>query len=357
MGMRQVRKATIRDVAAHAGVSTATISYFVGGRHDVCSPETGLRIQAAVKELGYYPNSIGRSLRQKSTKTLGLCMLALSDPQAMPGSFFLERLSLGITTYADASDYSVLLYPASVRDGTSCDAFLDGRVDGLLFHPHDNIRTQKVAAAGLPTVLLTRSIALPDACGAVWADESQCMDLALSHLWDLGHRRIAHIAGPTNPGGVSFNRAADVAVQRLHAYNSWMMERDSFDPVLVGAADGWTGERVPNVMINLLNLKYPPTAVVCANDRLAIAAIAAANEAGISVPRDISVVGVDNSPETRGRRPALTSVHIPLEEIGREAVSTLLRLMHGAPVDECRIKLPVTRLVIRDSTTTPRKEA
>lgn len=348
--MRQFRKATIKDVAAKAGVSTATVSYFISGREDVCSTDTAGRIRAAVSELNYAPSSLSRGLRRRSTMTLGLCMLAPSDPQAANGNFFLERLWRGITMQTDAEDYSLLLYPASVREGISCDAFLDGRVDGLLFHLHDNVRTGRLAAAGMPTVLLTRSYDLPDGCGAVWADEVQTLDLALAHLWRLGHRRIAHIAGPVGIHGTEGRPARDIAVQRLEAYTTWMQTHGVYDPALIGYADGWTAYQTQRIVADWSRLAAPPTAAVCVNDAQALGIIAAAGQEGLSVPGDLSVVGVDNSPQNSNTAPALTSVDVPIEEIGREAVRALLRLMHGAPIEHCRTVLPVTNLVVRDST-------
>jgi len=121
------------------------------------------------------------------------------DPNIDFGFHFYERLWRGIVAEADRIDYSLLHFPASVRKGASTDAFLDGRIDGILYHANThtdpNERPARLASAGLPTVLLTRSRDLPDGCGTVYIDENSTANLAMEHLWDLGHRRIAHIAG------------------------------------------------------------------------------------------------------------------------------------------------------------------
>ena len=122
---------------------------------------------------------------------------------------------------------------ASVRQSQSCDAFLDGRVDGVLFHAHteDNVRSARIASAGMPIVLLTRSINVPAGCAAVYIDESEVVELALNHLWDRGHRRIAHLAGPVAPQGHGFRGDIDdIAIERLDYYCSWMERRGLVKP-------------------------------------------------------------------------------------------------------------------------------
>jgi len=123
------------------------------------------------------------------------------------------------------------------------------------------------------------------------------------------------------------------------------------DPDLIGQAQGWKGIHVPGIVARWARLPEPPTAVFCANDSLAFAVIAAARELGWRVPEDLSVVGVDNSGVTEDYRPPLTSVEISIESVGREGVNALFRLMQGAPLEECRVTVPVTEIVVRSSTT------
>jgi DNA-binding LacI/PurR family transcriptional regulator len=359
MKTRTFRKASIKDVALRAGVSTTTVSYFVNGREDVCAPETAARIRAAIDELQYTPSSLTRGLRSsRATNTIGVCLYSPLDPELRFGAPFFERLWRGIVRESDDANYSLLHYPKEVRDGVTTDAFLDGRVDGLLFHQLDPARGRRVVAAGMPTVLLARSVDLPDGCGAVFADESRTVGLALDHLFTLGHRRIAHLAGPVRPAGEGSAEADgpdDVALLRLAAYTSWMERSGSFDPALIGHADSWVveGDRVAGVVAEWAALPKPPTAVLCANDALATAVVAAALALGVSVPGELSVVGIDDSAEARQAPVPLTSVAVPVEEIGREGVRALLRLMAGGPADSCRVALPVTDIVVRASTAPP----
>lgn len=349
--VRTFRKATIKDVAQHASVSTTTVSVFVSGREDVCSPETAERIRAAIAALHYTPSSLTGGLRRRATTTIGVCMHTPFDADVAYGNLFFEKLWRGIAAEADRENYALLHYPAAVRAGESSDAFLDGRVDGMLFHSHDNARPARVAAAGMPTVLLTRSLDLPENCGAAWADEAQTAELALSHLWELGHRRIAHVAGPVELQLVDPRQEQpdDIAIRRRDGYTAWMQARSAYDPNLVGLAGSWTGSRVAEIVAAWLRLPEPPTAVFCANDTLAFAVIAAARRQGRRVPEDLSVVGVDNSPAACDCAIPLTSIEVPIEAVGREGMSALLRLTQGAPLEDCRVALPVSEIVVRSS--------
>lgn len=345
--MKRFKKATISDVAEKAGVSITTVSRFVSGRENVCSPETAERIRTAITDLHYTPSSMVSSAVGRPTKTLGVCMYSPLDPTVSFGNFFFERLWRGILAQASTQGYALLHYPGAVHGGSSTDPFLDGRVDGLLYHPPGSIRSPhshdsrpaRLAAAGMPTVVLTRSRNLPDACGAAFTDEAETAALALSHLWEQGHRRIAHIAGPTGFDG-------DIAIGRLEAYRNWMRERGVYDPALEGEMAGWnTDEHIAETIANWHSLAARPTAVFAANDLCAFAVITAARGLGWSVPAELSVVGVDNTPEAAAL--GLTSVEPSMEEVGRAAVRALLDLIQGSA--PARIAVPVTRIVHRDT--------
>lgn len=350
--MQRFKKATISDVAEKAGVSITTVSRFVGGNENVCSGETARRIRTAIKDLHYTPSSMVSSAAGRAKKTLGVCMYSPLDQNLVFGGFFFEQIWRGILAQASAEEYALLHYPGVVHSSTSTDPFLDGRVDGLLYHPPTALRSPsapdnrpvRLAAAGMPTVVLTRSLDLPDACGAAFADEIGTGSLALSHLWEQGHRRIAHLAGPTGPGG-------DIAFGRLEAYRAWMRERGVYDPALEGHMPGWRADaHVAEVVEQWHRLEAPPTAIFAANDALALAVCTAAGTLGWNVPSELSVIGVDNTPEAI--KAGLTSVAPPMEQVGQAAVRALLGLIQGTPVAQCRIAVPVTQIVHRDTVST-----
>ena len=138
----------------------------------------------------------------------------------------------GIHLEAGERDYSLLLYSPGVRRGNDYRPFLDGRVDGVLMDAgHKDPRPAKIAAAGMPIVTITRSLDLPPGCGTVYAEEWDTVNLALSHLWGLGHRRIAHIAGPCRNDLLPLrgdDEQNDIAIQRRDYYEAWLTERGLF---------------------------------------------------------------------------------------------------------------------------------
>jgi len=355
--LRHFRKATIKEVAAHAAVSTTTVSLYVSGRKQVCSAETAERIEKAVSALSYTPSSLTRGLRQRNSTTIGVCLTNPMDPGVAYGQPFFEQLWRGIMHQADIENYSLLHYPAKVRDGRGCEPFLDGRVDGMLMHEHEDARSIELASAGMPLVLLTRSLNIPEGCGCAYADEAMTTDVAMAHLWELGHRRIAYIAGPV--GDILKSRLAktqfgfskdDVAVTRLETFVDWVKQRRVYDPALILSSGDWVAPDATLLLDQLLALPQPPTAIFCGNDALALDIIQVARQRGLRVPDNLSVVGVDNSPQSRENGVALTTVDVRIEEIGRESLRALLRLMRDEPEDHYRISLPISQLVVRHTT-------
>lgn len=335
----------------------------MSGRESVCSPETAERIRRAVSMLNYTPNSLTRGLRRGELTTIGVCLHNPMDYDLAFGSLYFEQLWRGVMFQADRENYSLLHYPFSVREGTTSDAFLDGRVDGILLHDHSNSRAAHLSRAGMPTVLLDRALDLPEGCGAAFAREADTAAIALSYLWEMGHRRIAHVAGPvgdratgaeTPNVATALQWADDVSVRRLDAYTEWMMEHGMFSPELVAYAQAWSAPQADLILQRWLAMEKPPTAVFCANDAQAIDIIHAAQLLALQVPQDLSVIGVDDSQIARDNTPPVTSVKVPVDEIGQQGVRALLSMFHGAPVEECRVAVPVDQIFVRESTGPPK---
>lgn len=356
---RSFRKSSIKDVARRAGVSTTTVSYFMNGRENVCAPGTAERIRVAVAELQYTPNSLTRGLRQGATRTIGICLASPLDVDVRYGSLFFERLWRGIVREADEAEYSLLHYPSSIRLRGDAVAFLDGRVDGLLFHGSDGGRPEKAAHAGMPVMLVTRSRNLPDGCGTAYVDERRTVGIVLEYLYSLGHKRIAYLAGPVGyvagAGAILREPADDIAVKRLESYVEQQQAKGYYHPMMVGYADSWCAdtERITRIVAAWRALPEPPTAVVCANDALAVGVMEAASALRWNVPEALSVVGVDDSGEARDAAIPLTSVAVPVEEIGREAIRGLVRLMEGEAAETCRVALQGSEIVHRNSVAPP----
>lgn len=351
--MRRHLKSTIREVAERACVSPATVSYFASGREDKCSPETAERIREAINHYRYTPNSLSRSLRTRSTKTIGI-----SVPRSSTVNRYGVRLWTGIDFETDAVGFSQIYYPAEVRHGPSVDSYLDGRIDGLIFAPSNpDDRPRQIAAANMPIVVISPFQDVVDGCGSVYADESQAVELAMSHLWSLGHRRIAHIVGPvfSSDSNPYAGQPSVSALIRRDRYTRWMKEHGGYSPDYAVPAMTWAKDDTALASIRACFARWakspePPTAAFCANDALALAVIEVAREIGLDVPRDFSVVGIDNEIDGLLSNPQLTTVSIPEVEIGKQAVKTLFKVMQDAPAEECHVLVPVTDLIVRGST-------
>jgi len=351
------RKSTIKDVAKMASVSTSTISAFVSGRESVCSAETAERIRQAVVELRYTPNSLTQGLRKARTRTVGVAFDQPSRTDPGVQNSFIERAWHGILAEADDQRHAVLYYPHFIRSEELFHQYLDGRADGLIFNlgVEDTIASY-IASAGIPAVLLGRSPENAGGCAVVYADERETLDLALTHLWTRGHRHIGFLAGPDVAWRCEDGyeeKSSCVAQRRRAAFREWMAARGHYSDGLIQEGRTWTGQFgvVASAFDAWRGLAEPfPSAILCANDHLAMALRQVANVRGLKVPEDLSIVGIDNIRPVAELRPWLTSVEIDAEALGRQAVKSLLRIVEGAKPDECHAMMSVSRLIVRDST-------
>jgi LacI family transcriptional regulator len=352
MSSRAYRKTTIRDVAAAASVSVTTVSHVVSGVPGY-SEETVQRVRRAIQDLNYVPSYVARGLRQRATNTIGVCATDPYDGGSDDVGSFTRHLWRGILDEADRHQQSVLHFPKSVRDGNEPGPFLNGLLDGLIMtaNPSDP-RPTLVARAGLPVVAVCPGAHQPDGVGVVAANEESMMALGLQHLWDLGHRVIAHVAGPVKRIIVGSQQLAlpdGIATWRMDAFIGWLTSRGAFDDRLVHPGTNWDEEDYKGVLTEWMS-GPKPTAVFCANDRKAWALIRAAQELGLNVPGDLSVMGVDDDPPREGETMSLTSIRVPVRDMGRMAVETVLRIAAGEPPQNCRRVVPVTELEWRAST-------
>ncbi|MDR3710699.1 MAG: LacI family DNA-binding transcriptional regulator [Capsulimonadaceae bacterium] len=361
---RVYQKPTIDDVAREARVSKSTVSHFINGRQQACSAETGARIRNAIAELNFVPARSILHQQARPTQTVGVCV---SPPPRNRQDFeytHLHEFWHGITSVADVQGYRLQHYPRVVREGDDCDPFLDGSIDGLIISASQaENRFERLAKAGLPTVAVTRWTKLPGECAAVWANEQDIVELALTHLWDLGHRRIAHWSAVPDPAWHT-NQVArkftDAAQARCGYFLAWLRERDAADPSLILSSRGFMPvphDEAVATLDQLMQVDRPPTAVLCANDAIAWSALEAAAELKIMVPDDLSIVGVDNNESSADFDPPLTTVEMPFWEIGSEAMRTLDRLLKGEAVDCRNIATTVSNLVVRRSTCPPKGAA
>ena len=322
---------TIRDVAARAGVSIATVSRVFNATGPV-REETARRVLDAATTLKYVPHVGARSLSTRRTGTVGVLLPDLH------GEFFSEVIR-GIDNAARRQGYH-LLVSGSHSDWNEMSAVLSatrGRVDGILVMSpdRDSDALQAHLPPGLPAVLMN----CPGGTGpSISIDNMGGSAAMVRHLISLGHRRIAFICGP--------ERNSD-AWERLRGYRSEMTREGVYDPGLEISGD-FTEEGGRESARDALTLDPRPTAIFAANDSMAIGALSALYETGLEVPVDMAVVGFDDVPIGRYVAPPLTTVGVDIAALGKRALELLLEILAGGGTTTQRETIP-TRLVIRES--------
>ncbi len=308
--------ATIRDVAAQAGVSVSTVSHVVNGTRFV-EPSTEARVRTAIAELNYRPNSVARSLRRRSTATIGLLVPDNSNP------FFAEVARL-IEDIGFEQGYSVILCNSDglpAREAAYIDVLLSKQVDGLLTisagsHP-DFLKS--VFEARVPVVVVDRA-ADEWPVDQVLVDNEEGGYMAGRYLIGLGHREIGFIAGP---------RVATPSARRLVGFRRALAECGLTlpDSAITGGDFQYTGGAV--AIRTLLEQHANLTAVFATNDQMALGAINTLQRMGRSVPSDISILGFDNIPQSSAFYPALTTMAQPVEAMAREFRAATHRTYRG----------------------------
>lgn len=336
------RRATSTDVAARAGVSRTTVSFVLNGRTDAGIPlVTWRRVEDAARELDYHPHGPARALAGGSTRTIGL-VLRQSAEQVAADALLAETL-WGVASEARTSGYRVLLEPLAPNGGRYSDLVLAQRVDGLIVSgPRvDDEELLSLVADGFPIILQGSLVGA--AAPSVDVDNRAGARLAVEHLLDLGHRRIACITNAP----LAYTAAAD----RLAGYREALAAAGiAPDEALIeeGAFDAASGH---GAMARLLARAGDITACFIASDVVAFGALRAVREAGRRVPADFSIVGFDDIPLARHFDPPLTTIRLPANALGAAAGRALINRLADRPTAE-RTLLP-TELVVRDSTGRP----
>lgn len=317
------RKSVNRDdVARHARVSTAVVSYVVNGGPRPVSARNRERVEVAIAELGYRPNGVARALRSRRSQVLGLIVPDNSNP-------FFAELARVVEEAAFEAGYLLLLGNSMEQDERGAayvETFAERQVEGLLAipvgHGHRGSRAMSTALGQFPApiVALDRQLADAPLVSAIVVDNVGGGYLATRHLIEHGHARVACLAGPAE---------IRVATERKRGWRRAMLEAGLTPEgrlVAHAAFDRLTGY---GATLELLAREARPTALFCCSDLQAIGAIAAASRLRLAVPGDLAISSFDGIPEAALSTPPLTTVSQPIEQIGRLAVQMLLeRIAH-----------------------------
>jgi LacI family transcriptional regulator len=340
---------TVKDVARRAGVHPSTVSRALSAGTDRVSADVVARVLAAAKEMSYRPNRLARALRVRESASVGMLIPDILNPAYPP-------IVRGAEDALRPAGLSVLLASTDndpLRESEFIRLMLDRRVDGLLLAT----ATRKyppladLLHAGLPVVLANRSTGngqLP----LVTGDDASGIELAVRHLRSLGHEDIAHLAGTERVSSGYDRKRAFVRAMRLTgkpAETAAIVSADDFrGPVGVALGESLADE--------LLARKVRFTAIVAANDLLAVGCYNVFSRHGIAIPGSVSIVGYNDIALVDRMAPPLTTVHNPLYEIGFAAGERLLAGIAGRAGKPDRVVLAPT-LVLRASTAPARATA
>lgn len=332
---------TLADVAAAAGVSTITVSRMINGTGRV-SPATRNRIDAAMEQLGYYRNAAATQLVSGAPNTIGILTSGISE-------YGYAKTIEGVEQNARADGFAVLISVVDLGvDGDVRRALtpvVSQAPAGVIVVDYDIDSSKAIEALPdyLPVVAASGPArALAGAHPAVYVDDEMGSRIAVDHLLGLGHSTAFIIGPPSYDPDESRSQGAMRAL--------FEAGRPVFPAI---PAPDWTPAAGFNSMNTLLD-KHGElvTAVVCANDELALGAISAAAQRGLSIPGDISIVGFDNNPISEHTLPSLTTLALDFQGVGSLAFETLRRLLAGEGVDHASGVRP--ELVVRESTAPPR---
>ncbi len=331
---------SIKDIASEAGVSTATVSHVINKTRFV-SDAVRARVLEAIRLHNYYPNEHARSLASGSSRIFGLVISDIANP-------FFPELVKSIETAAYEHGYDVVLSNTNYdpeRASHYVRRFIERKVAGvaLMTSEMDKSLIDEMARCEVPVVFLDSGemgLHMSNLC--VRYDEG--IKQAIQHLVELGHQNVAYISG------LEHLRSAK---RRLEAFTQTMREVLPTAKMRIYQGDFKIegGRRAAAEML----CGELPTAVIAANDLMAFGAISEFRRAGLNVPTDISVVGFDNIAFSSLIEPALTTVNLPLGELGRLAVKTLIEMLANPTQHGVEIEIP-TELFIRNSTATARKK-
>lgn len=339
---------TIKDIAKLANVSTATVSYILNNTKHV-NPETRDRVMKAIAETNYSPNRIAQSLRINKTNTIGVLA---EDIRGLP----VPDIINGITEYMDSAGYNILLSNLGLlqklynrygeinrykdKINNAVNLLYDSHVDGIIYIGiYDRDIGDIIDRKEMP-VVFSYCYTNNDADVFVTYDDMLAAYDITQYLISMNHKRIAVISGPND---------SHPSQKRLDGFYKAMHENNlRYDyQGFIGEGD-WEYKSGYEMMLQILNLQQTPTAIFAMNDLMAIGAIDAIQAKGFSVPKDFSVVGIDDREFSSFVKPKLTTASVPFKKIGFSSAQLIIDLLNKKPLEKKRYLFPCT-LIKRDT--------
>lgn len=341
-----MNNATIEDVAHLAGVSPKTVSRVVNNEPNV-RPVTRSRVEAAIKQLNYRPNTSARSLASKRSYLIGL----LYDN---PSANYVTSVQSGVLAVCRENSFDLVIHPCHYQSDNLNEEVINlarqSRVDGLILTPPLSDMAGLTATLGEQAIPYVRMAPLEHnpLSPCIYCDDNEASYQMARHLIELGHRRIGFIAGHPDHGG---------SAERQAGFDKALAEQGIRQPKELfaqGYFDFASGRACGQ---QLLSLSQPPTAIFCCNDDMACGVLHIAHEMGLDVPRQLSVTGFDDSPIAEQVWPSLSTVRQPVEKMARRATQLLLSGVRNsgqvAPTEQAILKC---QLVLRDTTAAPAED-
>jgi LacI family transcriptional regulator len=328
---------TLSDVAAAVGLHVSTVSRILNGQAQAgrISSVTEARVRGVAAEMGYRGNMLARALRTGRSYMVGMMMPDLAN-------LYQANITSGVADALRSVGYSLLISSSGndKRDAESqVRTMIHSQAAGIIYGvaTREDPLLQWILDAQIPVVLYNRSTDIANVA-AVVPDHAGGMELVLSHLLEWGHRDIATLAAPDDVWSGAVRKSVfNATIQREGAIGRY------------GVVDELTEEAGRLAALEMLAETPRPTAVVAANDRVALGVIDAIHELGLRCPDDISVVGFNDMPYAARFSPSLTTVRAPQYELGRLAATRLLAQIDG-PQSEPQIDVLPVELIVREST-------
>lgn len=329
---------TIKDIAKKAGVSITTVSQVLNSKEIGIKRETKEKILKIAEELDYKPNYLARGLITKKTNTLGLIIPDITNP-------FFPQVVRAIEDTANQHHYNIILCNTDndpEKEKIYLEILQKKYVDGILLTSSTYSTTDHgglLEKMKTPLILLDRVADSPLDFPSVYTCGYQGVMRGVTYLWNQGHRKIAYLSGPNT---------SIVGKDRLLGYETALINHGlSMDPELIYYGD-YKAETGEKGMTALLAKGVEFTAVMAANDLMAVGAMRSIKNQNLKVPEDISVLGFDNIQIARLIDPALTTISQPSYEMGKMATQMLLRLIEGETLEKRQVVLE-PELVVRES--------